>query len=253
MDIKCFLLVVLLCAQGRGIDDSESDNIERVDEAIDEYSYVAIPDQIDWTTQSAVSRVINQGKYGTSWAFAAIGLVESRLAIKTELPKRKVIELSKQNLIDCMRAEKSRVKNSLLFIQKQQRIATEASYAYAGLRRSCRAKSLQTIPVKIKSINQLPSGNEQLMAQEVARGPVVAFINKEAINNYKGGVLSKVKCEYNTDYAVLVVGYGRSNGLDYWLLKVSRGENWGEKGYMKLARNKNNLCGIATKVLFVTL
>lgn len=261
METKCFLLVVLLCAQGRA-DYSEADYIERYDEAIDEYPYysdnlntshVDIPEQIDWITQKAVSRVIKQGKYRNSWAFAAIGLVESRLAIKTEFHKRKVIELSKQNLIDCLQAETNRVKNSLAFIQKQQRIATEVSYSYAGLRMSCRTKNLQTIPVQIKTISQVPSGDEELMAEEVARGPVVAFVNKEAINNYKGGVLSKVKCEDNLDYAVLVVGYGRSNAENYWLLKASRGEDWGEKGYMKLARNKNNLCGIATKALFVTL
>lgn len=257
METKCFFLVVLLCAQGRATDYSESDYIERYDEAIDEHnsntSRVDIPEQINWITQKVVSRVVKQGKYPNSWAFAAIGLVESRLAIKTEFHKRKVIELSKQNLIDCMRAEKNRIKNSLAFIQKKQTIATEESYSYAGLRRSCRTKNLVTIPVKIKSISQIPLGDEALMAQEVARGPVVALINKEAINNYKGGVLSKVKCEDSLDYAVLVVGYGRSNAQDYWLLKASRGKDWGENGYMKLARNENNLCGIATKALFVTL
>ena len=52
----------------------------------------------------------------------------------------------------------------------------------------------------------------------------------------------------NINHALLVVGYGRdaNTSLDYWLLKNSWGAHWGESGYMRLARNKNNMCGIAS-------
>jgi hypothetical protein len=29
-----------------------------------------------------------------------------------------------------------------------------------------------------------------------------------------------------------------------------KGENWGESGYMRIARNRNNLCGLATDVSY---
>lgn len=62
------------------------------------------------------------------------------------------------------------------------------------------------------------------------------------------GVYYESECSDQLNHAILVVGYGTdaSTGVPYWLVKNSWGTSWGENGYGKVARNKDNNCGIAS-------
>ncbi|XP_061886389.1 cathepsin S-like [Entelurus aequoreus] len=94
----------------------------------------------------------------------------------------------------------------------------------------------------------LPRGDEDALQHAVASlGPISVAIDASGhkFAFYKSGVYDDASCSQKTNHAVLVVGYGALNGEDYWLVKNSWGRTFGDEGYIRMARNKNNQCGIA--------
>lgn len=63
---------------------------------------------------------------------------------------------------------------------------------------------------------------------------------------YTGGILDTTKCGTNLDHAVTAVGYGTESGKDYLIVRNSWGPDWGEKGYIRMALDKDGsgVCGV---------
>jgi hypothetical protein len=64
-------------------------------------------------------------------------------------------------------------------------------------------------------------------------------------NDYSGGIVHGQSCTRNygcrLDHAVATVGYGTEGGLDFWRIKNSWGEYWGDNGYIRVVREQNCL------------
>jgi hypothetical protein len=59
---------------------------------------------------------------------------------------------------------------------------------------------------------------------------------------YKSGVFTG-KCGTTLDHAVALVGYGTMDGLDYYILRNSWGQSWGQSGYMLISRGNDPATG----------
>uniref|UniRef100_A0A3B3R758 Cathepsin K n=1 Tax=Paramormyrops kingsleyae TaxID=1676925 RepID=A0A3B3R758_9TELE len=153
-----------------------------------------------------------------------------------KLPKS--IDYRKKGYVTPVRQQQLQVKGRVVFTGFQ--LATSQLCAYKAWKKvmSCRG---------YKSV---ASGNERALQAAVASvGPVSAAISTSlhTFNFYRRGVYNDRRCSCNRlNHAVLVVGYGSTDRGKYWIIKNSWGKGWGMKGYMHLARNRCNACGIAT-------
>ena len=102
----------------------------------------------------------------------------------------------------------------------------------------------------------IPSGDEKALEDAISTiGPVSVAIDvtEEHFMLYKDGIFIDKSCSNGQDslnHGVLVVGYGsdmiKNKNMQYWVVKNSWGDSWGEKGFIRMARNMNNMCGVAT-------
>ncbi|XP_052584950.1 cathepsin 7-like isoform X1 [Peromyscus californicus insignis] len=219
------------------------------------------PKTLDWRTQGYVTPVRRQGGCGACWAFAVAGSIEGQLFKKTG----KLIPLSVQNLIDCSRSfgtngcKGGMMYNAFQYVKNNGGLEAEATYPYEAKEGRCRYRPERSV-VKVTRFLVVPRNEEALMNALVTHGPIAVGIDAghESFTKYTGGIYHEPNCRPDSpNHSALLVGFGyegrESEGRKYWLVKNSHGENWGEKGYIKIPRDQNNYCGIASYAMYPIL
>uniref|UniRef100_A0A8C4ZK46 Cathepsin La n=1 Tax=Gadus morhua TaxID=8049 RepID=A0A8C4ZK46_GADMO len=228
-----------------------------------EPNFLAPPPAVDWREKGYVTPVKDQGSCGSCWAFSTTGALEGQQFRKTG----KLVSLSEQNLVECSQAEGNEGCNGGLMDQAFQYVEdnggldSEDSYPYLGTDdQPCHYDP------KFNSVNDtgfvdIPSGKERALMKAVAAvGPVSIAIDAshESFQFYESGIYNEKACSSeDLDHGVLVVGYGFEgedvDGKKYWIVKnrdvlffFFQPNKWGDKGYILMAKDKKNQCGVAT-------
>lgn len=224
-------------------------------------SWISVPDSVDWRKHGAVTPVKDQGNCGSCWAFSSTGALEGQHFRRTG----KLVSLSEQNLVDCSAAFGNEGCNGGLmdsafqYVKANGGIDTEQSYPYDARPEMCQFRRDEVGATDVGFVD-IPEGDEEALKHAVAiHGPISVAIDAgyASFQFYHGGIYYEPACSRSMvlDHGVLVVGYGSEivDGdirQDYWIVKNSWSETWGEHGYIKMARNRGNMCGIASSASY---
>nr|CAD7205463.1 unnamed protein product [Timema douglasi] len=164
---------------------------------------------------------------------------------------------SPQQIVDCSTTmgnygcSGGSLRNTLRYLERSGGLMTASEYPYTAKQSRCRFRVNETV-VHITSWAVLPARDEKALQVAIATmGPVAASINASphTFQLYHTGVYDDPSCSSDSvNHAVVVVGYTK----DVWILKNWWSDKWGEDGYMRLARHKNQ-CGITNYAAYSIL
>merc|ERR1712045_551717 len=206
------------------VDIKDSPPDEESDRFFDRYRYnrASLPASYDSVSLGHVSPVKNQGSCGSCVAFATLGVVETCF--------KKTVgvfgDYSEQHLLDCAYGKygisgyngASPIGYAEWLEVEKPALAEETSYPYKA--------KVETCPATFQEFNQGASvttkywtsnGGENLLKQLVVdHGAVLVGVAVNgAFQQYSGGIFSG--CDSVTqNHAVVVVGYGTENGVNYY-------------------------------------
>lgn len=213
---------------------------------------VKLPTSWDWKAKGAVTPVKNQGQCGSCWSFSTTGSVEGCHFIGTQA----LVSLSEQNLMDCSWSQGDQgcdgglMTDAMDYIISNSGVDTESSYPYTAESSNTCQYSATNKGSTLGSYANVAQGDETALQNSVYAGPTSVAIDasQSSFQFYSGGVYYEPDCSSTQlDHGVLAIGWGTdTTGGDYWTVKNSWGTDWGMKGYIWMARNKSNNCGIAT-------
>lgn len=209
------------------------------------------PDSFDWRTQGVVAPVKSMGDCPASYAYSAVSAIESANAIALG----NLTILSEQNIIDCSSSYGNKgcgdgeTKSSFEYVLNNGGIDTAASYPNVDTSGDCKFNQAG-IGAVLNGLGSVTKGQEISLKYAVATyGPISVGIDASSVDFqfYFSGVFVSDNCSSeDLNLSLVVVGYDSFNGQDYWIVRNSWGATWGLDGYIWMARNRNNMCGIAT-------
>ena len=197
------------------------------------------PESIDWRKSGVVGPVHDQGDCNSCWAFAAAGSIEYWL--RKQQPEA---EMDVQAILDCSPNTYGCMGGLMEHVFQYEHSFPE-TFHYDAKPGMC---SVAEKGVKVDDFVAVDLQVEMALPYMIHHwGPVSVAVDFSKQFAYKGGVIRAKDCKKDPHHAVLAVGYTP----EYWIVKNSKGTDWGEDGYAYIERGKN-ACGLNTYAAVAT-
>lgn len=235
----------------------------------------SLPASVDWRSNGVVNHIMNQAQCGSCWAFSGTSTLESAVAIKTG----NLYDLSEQQSVSCSTVKQGYTNLGCnggmydamwKYVTNNGGVCSESSYPYSsglGDTGSCLKTCSVVSGTKVTNHVVVTPNSDSAMMTALSINPVSIAIEADtkSFQLYSSGIYSDFTgCGGNSpqlDHAVVLVGYGSSNGQDYYIMRNSWGTTWGDltdgsenKGYMLMARGsaygKAGLCGLLSEPMY---
>jgi C1A family cysteine protease len=194
------------------------------------------PPSWDWRTMNGVTPVKNQNPYGTCWAFATVGDLESKVRIRESVTR----DFSEVNIVACNPVGTTCNSGGNAWISTNYLTllgsVNETCNPYPGgcPNPTC-VNPMCAYYDRITEWRIIPNDVTAIKNAIMTYGPVFTgiYASFPGFSTYNGsGCLSYTGSE-GQNHAVLIVGWddGMCGGNGGWIAKNSWGTSWGASGY----------------------
>ena len=185
----------------------------------------------------------DQGSCGSCWAFAGVATAESVLVFNGW--ETVDVDLSEQYLVECTYESDCDGTYYVEYVMNEilDGVPRESLYPYdpwnshAGI---CDANPKVHVADSNMFYYDLTDSEIIDLLQE---GPLSVTVSATGWSWYSSGIFECSEWDW-LNHVVQLVGYGS----DYWLVKNSWGDDWGDNGYIKVSRDSSHNCHIGSEV-----
>lgn len=224
-----------------------------------------VPASVSWQGTGADGRPRDQACCGSCWAFGASGAMEGAWWAATG----RAVSLSAQQVMDCSwgfvpghdsstaACDGGDAWAGVGHVVDAGGIAATSDYEYLGQDNYCTENGTAKA-AKFRGYARVPPYDEAALMEAVySRGPLSISMDasQDSFTFYSSGIYQEDACLYKAkdlDHSMVLLGYGTEDGADYWLIRNSWSEHWGDGGYMKVARQSHG-CGIPADAMYAVV